>query len=394
MRDFTRRKFLKQSLLATLTVSAAARLPAQEPKWKAAIIGHTGKGDYGHGLDVILSGVPNVEVVALADPSEAGRTKALTRAKAAKDYADYREMLRAERPQLVSVAPRWTDEHFVMCQAALDVGAHVICEKPFTQTLAEADQLLATARQKKLKIAIAHQMRLAPSLRHLKSAIDQGLLGELLEIRAHGKQDSRAGGEDMIVLGTHLFDMMRLLAGDPLWCAARILQDGKEATLRDARKASEGIGSIVGDDIQAHFEFSNGVTGSFASRGKSREIAGHWGLHVVGTKGVARVLADVSPNVRILKAGSWSEAGRTDQWQPVEGDPTLKLNKEDLSFAAANRRVVDDWFASIRSDRDPACSGYNGMKAVEMCHGVFEAGLKKSRVEFPLKNREHPLKTT
>ena len=51
----------------------------------------------------------------------------------------------------------------------------------------------------------------------------------------------------------------------------------------------------------------------------------------------------------------------------------------------------DDWLAAIDENREPICSGYNGMRAVEMCMGVFEAGLKQTRVSFPLKNREHPL---
>jgi predicted dehydrogenase len=77
-------------------------------------------------------------------------------------------MLEREKPQLVAVAPRWTDEHHDMAMAALNVGAHVYLEKPITQTLAEADDLLATAKRAGLQIAVAHQMRLAPNILFLK----------------------------------------------------------------------------------------------------------------------------------------------------------------------------------------------------------------------------------
>jgi predicted dehydrogenase len=66
-----------------------------------------------------------------------------------------------------------------MALAALKAGAHVYLEKPITQTLAEADDLISCARESGLKIAVAHQMRLAPNLPTLKSSIDQGLIGEL-----------------------------------------------------------------------------------------------------------------------------------------------------------------------------------------------------------------------
>jgi predicted dehydrogenase len=236
-------------------------------------------------------------------------------------------------------------------------------------------------------------MRISPAIQHLKAQLGSDLIGELLEIRAHGKQDARAGAEDMIVLGTHLFDLMRLFAGDPRWCTTQILHDGEEVTAAHARKATEGIGPIVGNDITAQFSFANGVTGSFTSRGKNRQAAGHWGLHLLGSRGVVRVTADVLPTVWLLKSGEFSDTGKTDQWQRLPSDPTLNWSKDQKSFASANRRVLDDWLAAIDGHREPVCSGYDGMKAVEMCMGIFEAGLSRARVSFPLKNRKHPLTT-
>ena len=372
-------------LLAGIPLVAGGQVNAR--KYKAVIIGHTGKGDYGHGLDVIFNDHPRIEVTAFADPNPTGKPKA------PKHYAGYTEMLEKEKPDLVSMATRWTDEHFAMCIAALKAGAHVFSEKPFTQTPDEGDQVLTLAKQHNRKIAVAHQMRLAPGIQHLKTALDSGLIGDLLEIRAHGKQDARAGGEDMIVLGTHLFDLMRFFAGDPRSCTAQILQDGQEVTRANIRKATEGIGPIIGNEISAQFSFANGVIGSFTSRGKNRDIAGHWGLHLIGAKGVIRVMADVVPTVWILKSNEWSDSGKTDQWQRIESDPTLKWTKEEKGFGPANRRLVDDWLATFGEKRDPVCSGYNGMKAVEMCMGVFEAGLSRARVAFPLSNRKHPLAT-
>jgi predicted dehydrogenase len=356
------------------------------PRHKAVIIGSKGKGDYGHGLDVIFNDHPQIEASAFADPSPAEK-------KAPKHYPDYRVMLKAEKPNLVSVATRWTDEHFKMCTAALDVGAHLFVEKPFTQTLEEADKILNKAKEGGRKIVVAHQMRLAPSIQHLKRALESGLIGELLEIRAHGKQDARAGGEDMIVLGTHLFDLMQFFAGDPQWCTAQILQDGEEVSRAHIRKATEGIGPIIGNDIAAHFSFANGVAGTFTSRAKNREIAGHWGLHLLGTKGTVRIMADVVPTVWILKASDWTETGKTDEWRRLESDPTLKWTKDEKSFGPANRRLLDDLLSAMSDNREPVCSGYNGMKALEMCMGVFEAGLSQARVAFPMKNRKHPLIT-
>src|SRR5690349_23190329 len=79
--------------------------------YRVAVIGRTGKGNYGHGLDVVWKQLDNVEVVAVADEDEKGRAAAATRLGARTAYADYKVMLEKERPQIVSVADRHLDLH-------------------------------------------------------------------------------------------------------------------------------------------------------------------------------------------------------------------------------------------------------------------------------------------
>ena len=320
-RGFAKRLSLAAGLATTLKgeILVAAQLNGSDKaKWRAAIIGHTGKGNYGHGLDLVFDDRPNIEVVAVADPDAAGREGAAKRSRALRQYADYREMLETEKPHLVSVAPRATVEHHAMAMAAFSIGAHVYMEKPLARTLAEADELIAFADKKRLRIAVAHQMRLAPSILSLKQSIGEGLIGDLVQIRAYGKQDNRAGGEDMLVLGIHLFDLIRYFAGNPVWCSARVLQSGREIAHHNARAASEEIGLVAGDEIEAQFAFENGIQVSFTSRAKLRQNVGHWGLELIGSKTTARVLADVYPRIFVMKSGQWTDVGRTDEWQPFD----------------------------------------------------------------------------
>jgi predicted dehydrogenase len=394
----SRREFLQRaaSLSGCAGVAFASfRPPAVfgadgEPR-RAAVIGHTDRGDYGHGLDVVFNGLPDVAVVAVADPEAAGREAAAKRCGARRQYADYGEMLAKEKPQLVSIAPRWSEQHHAMALASLEAGAHLYMEKPITPTLAEADEILALADRRGLRIAVAHQMRLAPSIVHLKRRLADGLIGDLVQVRAWGKQDNRAGGEDMLVLGTHLFDLLRLLVGDATWCTARILQEGREFTRADAHKVQEQIGLVGGTEIEAQFAFANGVLANFTSRASLRQTVAHWGMELIGSKGVVRLLMDVFPRVFQLDAGQWETAGKTDRWRPLQDDPTLIFTPEQRGFGPANRRVVDDWLEAVRTRREPQCSGRAAMRALEMVMAVYQAGLSGARVSFPLASRRHPL---
>ncbi len=92
-------------------------------KYKAAIIGHTGQGNYGHGLDVVYADMPEVEVVAVADPDPEGLAAASERIGAARSYADFREMLVQEEVDLVNVCPRVVTPHAEMAIAAPSPGS-------------------------------------------------------------------------------------------------------------------------------------------------------------------------------------------------------------------------------------------------------------------------------
>lgn len=387
----TRRNFLVASA-ACVSARAATGFAAEPAKpLRAAVIGHTGRGNYGHGLDVVWTGIPGVQVVAVADPDEAGRAKAAAASGALRQYADYRQMLESEWPDLVSVAPRWIDQRKEMLLAAIKAGANVYSEKPFAADLTEADEVLAAAGKAGVKIAVAHQMRLSPSVLFLKKRIEEGLIGDLLQMHAFGKQDRRAGGEDLMVLGVHLFDLMRYFAGEPTHGTARVTVGGRDITHADARQASEPVGPIAGDEIEVQFRFERGVHGTFTSRAKLAPWTGHWGIELVGSKGTARILADIWPRVFVTTPTAWSDRGRSNEWKPIEGDPGLKANERERSTGSANRRVVDDLIAAVKEKREPVCSGRAAAKAVEMVMGVYRAALDRAVVEFPLKERKHPL---
>jgi predicted dehydrogenase len=388
-----RRAFLQSAAgTAAFVLGAGAQTPPVAPrKYTAAVIGHTGRGNFGHSMDLVFAGRPDIDVVGLADPNEAGRAKAQERVRARRTYADYRAMLEKERPQLVSVAPRWTDQHHAMVKAALEVDAHVYCEKPFTRTLAEADDLLALAARSGRKISVAHQGRVSPATLEMKRMLQAGELGELLEIRVHGKQDKRAGGEDMVVLGTHQFDLVRYFAGDALWCSARVLQTGRDITPADVHAATEDIGPIAGDEIEAMLALRNGVNVHYTSRAKNATSAGPWGMELIGTKGRARLLNDVHTTVFLERSERELTArGGVREWVPIDANPSGPVAGA-AGQLSGNGRVVNDWLTAIAENREPACSGLAAMKSLEIIHAIFAAGLSRGRVELPLKKREHPL---
>ena len=62
-------------------------------EYRVGVIGSTGRGNYGHGLDTVWREFPKAKVVAVADDNRDGLAKAVKRLGNPKGYADYRQML-------------------------------------------------------------------------------------------------------------------------------------------------------------------------------------------------------------------------------------------------------------------------------------------------------------
>ena len=362
---------------------------------KAAVIGHTGKGNYGHGLDVVWNDVPGVNTVAVADHDPAGREAAMKRIGGdVKGYADYRTMLDELKPDVVSVAPRWLDQHRDMVIACAERGVRgIYLEKPMCRNLVEADEMVAACDKHGVKLAIAYQTRHSPVLRAVDALIDEGKVGEVLELRGRGKEDRRGGGEDLWVLGSHVMNLMEFFGGKAKWCSAQALQGGKPVTKDHVYDGNEGIGPLAGDSLRAMYGMAGNITGYFAS---SRGMGGsptRFGLMIHGSEGLIWMSHGFLPQAHWLPDSSWTP-GRTGKgWVPISsngpGKPETITVGNDLH--AGNAAACKELIQSIEGDVQPSASIHDARSSTEMIAAVFESHRLNRRVNLPLQNRRNPL---
>jgi len=389
----TRRQFLgaTSALSASALIGARARTadpPAgtQPRPYRAAVIGRTGGGDYGHGYDQIFSGLSNVTVEAVADDHPEGLERAAARSGARRQYRDYRLMLQEVKPDLVCIAPRQPDCHRDMALAAIDVCRGVFMEKPLTETALDADAILSAARARGVPIQIAHNRRYTPEFVQAKALIGQGLVGEVRQVEIHGKQDARVGGEDLIVLGTHDFDLMRFYFGDPLWCQASVNQDGRPITRADVRRGREPI-LVAGTTIHALFAFPRDLMVHWCSvkRDDGWNTSGgreKWAIEIVGTKGILAYQSALG--FVWLDSPFFAHKEDPPVWRPA---PTPAA----FDWPDEARHPIKSLIRAIETGAAPVCSGEDGRWAIEMVAAIYESERTKGRVAFPLDDRTNPL---
>jgi len=372
--------------LASLSLAAESQRTAKP--YRAAVIGRTGGGDYGHGYDQIFKGLENVSVEAIADHDEAGLKKAAERAGAQRQYRDYRTMLAKEKPDLVSIAPRQPDCHKDMCLAAIEVCRGIFMEKPFTETCADADTILAAAEKKGVKIQVAHNRRWTSDFVRVKALLQQDLIGPVRQVHIYGKQDTRVGGEDMLVLGTHDFDLMRFYFGDPLWCQASVTVKGRDVTRADVAKGKEPI-LVAGDTIHALFAFPNNVMLHWSSvraaddwNTRSFPKRDRWAFEILGTRGI--IAQQSGPGFLWLDSPFLAQKEEAAKWKDLP-------QPENWNWPDPARHPIRSLIQAIETNTQPVCSGYDGRWAVEMVAAVYESQRTKARVSFPLADRDNPL---
>ncbi|MBK8036650.1 MAG: Gfo/Idh/MocA family oxidoreductase [Verrucomicrobiaceae bacterium] len=380
-----------------LTALAAAPLTsfAAETKLRVAIIGHTGRGNYGHGLDTMWKAIPATEIVAIADADAKGLETELKKIGTGKGFADYHAMLAEVKPDIVAIGARHIDQHRDMMLAAIQNGAKgIYIEKPFVRSPAEADEVIAAAEKTGTKVAIAHRNRYHPVMSTITRLIEAGEIGRVLEMRGRGKEDTRGGSLDLWVLGSHLFNLATLFGGEPTACTAGVYQDGKPITKAQVKEGDEGIGALAGNEVHARFELAQGIPLFFDSVQNAGVKEAGFGLQIIGTKGVIDFRIDQEPVAHLRPGSPFQPNLKASPWLPIttagigKPEPIANLGKKLSSHETAGLDLI----AAIHENRAPLCDAVQGRQTIEMICAVFESHrLNGQRVPLPLKTRVNPL---
>ena len=141
-------------------------------------------------------------------------------------YADFDEMLKNEKPDMIDIStPSYL--HMEYAIKALESGFHVICEKPMTLNGEQADRVLAAAKKSGKLFMVAHVVRFMNDYKYLKGVYDSGELGKLIRLDMkrissipkwsyeNWMQDKEKSGLVMLDLMIHDVDFMQYMLGMP-----------------------------------------------------------------------------------------------------------------------------------------------------------------------------------
>jgi predicted dehydrogenase len=141
-------------------------------------IGIIGYGYWGPRIARNFHGLPGCELSVICDKSAESLRRVQRAHPGVAVTSDANEVLCSPLIDAVAIiTPVWT--HFELAKTALQNGKHVFVEKPFTSTVAQAEELIELAARKNLQIMVDHTFLFTGAVRKMRELIDAGALGKL-----------------------------------------------------------------------------------------------------------------------------------------------------------------------------------------------------------------------
>ena len=297
-------------------------------KLRAAVVG---VGHLGQHHARIYHEHPDVELVGIVDAEE-GRGRKIAR-KCATEYYSHLAPLLGRIDVASVVVP--TALHFSFAKTLLENNAHVLVEKPFTQTVQEAQALLALQQEKGLLIQVGHVERFNPAIAAL-----QGLVVDPVFVEVHRLCPYNPRGTDVgVVLDLMIHDI-------------DIVMNLVPSRIKEIKAVGVPVISKNEDLAQARIEFKNGCVANIAAS-------------KIGNKEMRKI--------RIFQQGAYVSLDYQNQaglLYTMEGS-RVRRSKIPLQKGEPLKLEIDSFLSCVQEQRKPLVGADQGKRALEVAFEII-----------------------
>lgn len=315
-----------------------------------------GVGSMGKNHVRVYSEMPNVELVAVVDANfelaeQVGKSNHVPA------YDDYFEMIDQTNPEAVSIAVP-TSLHYQVAKDILELGCHVMVEKPIASTAEQAQKLVGLADRLGTILMVGHIERYNPAIIELKRRLDQNELGRIFQIHARrlGPFPTRIQDVGVIMdLAPHDLDIMRYLTGREV---SRVHAETKQI-----------LHETYDDMFAGLVRFDNGILGvleiNWLTPTKIRE------LYVTGERGMFQV------NYITQDLCFYENADTNgDRWSTISllrGVSEGMIIRYPIKKKEPLRAELESFISSVHGKSRFHGNGYDAQIALELVSALIQA---------------------
>ncbi len=348
----------------------------------------------------ILFGAPiEIERKVIVDSDEELVRRAAKQYGFAEYNTDWRNVVERPDIDIVDICTP-NDTHAPIAIAAAKAGKHVMCEKPMAMSVAEAESMLAAAKESGVVTMVSYNYRHTPALQMAKRLIEQGRIGNILTFRGYYLQDwgadpdrplswrfskAKAGSGTLGDIGTHVIDAARLLIGEVESVNSIVKTFIPERPLPAGRffgpsgAASSVKGKVEVDDAAiTMIRFTNGVFGSIEV---TRNAYGHHnqlGFEINGTRGSIAFDYQRLNELRVAFADDPADAFG---FRTVYSGPNQPFGDKLWPVAGMGQGYIDvksiEWYnflEAIAEDKPAAPNFEDGVQIERITEAILASG--------------------
>src|SRR5258708_11109202 len=275
-------------------------------------------------------------------------------------YTDYRRVLDEAKLDLVSVClPNFL--HAEVTIAALDKGAHVLCEKPMAPNTAQAQQMIDAAKRNNRRLMIAYNYRYRYDVRWIRRVVDSGQLGNVYHMYAAWRRETgipgsgwfgnrqMSGGGALIDLGVHVLDLTMWLLGFP----GVVTGSGETPSLFGPR-GMKTWGRRPGQPIEPPFDVDDGAVGfiRFAS-GANAVLEATWAEHRQPKDDLIHMEIQGTNGTVELNVANYRLEDTLRFYTEIEGEPVTVTPASGNEWPTGDAALVMDEAHTLREGTPP-----------------------------------------
>lgn len=163
----------------------------------------------------------------------------------------------------------------------------------------------------------------------------------------------QGGGEDLWVLGGHVFNLFEYFGDKPKSCSAIVLQNGRPVTQKDVVEGVENSGLLAGNEIHAKWRLSGGLMCSYKKFTQDGSEGEGYSAHLVGTEGTITLRIDGDPLAWLSPGNAANPKSRANERIPITsaGLGQMETRSDDVAKVKNHVLPVIDLIDAVDQDR-------------------------------------------
>lgn len=297
--------------------------------------------------------------------------------KKVRTYTDYKEMIQNENIDLIAIATE-SGKHAGIALDCIDKNINLIIEKPIALSLDDAELIIKKSKERNVKVCACHQNRFNKSIQKIREAKEENRFGKLFHSTANirwnrgNKYYEQANwrgtweqdGGALMNQCIHNIDLLRWMMDEKIEevfaYTDRLNHDYIEA---------EDLGIAL-------VKFKNGAYGIIEGTTNVYPNNLEETLYIFGENGTVKV---GGKSVNIIE--EWKFADNKDESENVKSE--FSENPPNV-YGFGHTPLYKDVVNSIKEDRDPYVSAYDGKNALELVLAIYKSAAEKKPIKLPL----------